>query len=197
MVFDVSDEKAIRAALSQDCWTGRWEGRYHGSPISIWVEGERGSRRVCFTARAGVRLYHGDGKLIREVMERIDDALRSEPKDVTEAWTPVQVEEPTTRRARSSSPARQARTVSGTRPHLMGHGLCRVLQWMGAHGFSIYDATNALEHHGLSAAISKKTISRAMDKGRNPERDGIEIATLPENVIEALVPFRDLARREG
>jgi hypothetical protein len=79
----------------------------------------------------------------------------------------------------------------------MGIGLCRVLNWMGAHGYTIYDALNALQHHGLADAVSKKTISRALDKGRHPERDGIEIIDMPEEVAAALAPFYLLAQREG
>lgn len=183
--------REIRLALKSNDWTGRWEGNHAGCPVAIWMEGARGSLRIRFTVRRGLRIYSAEDTQVSKVIERIDEICRLEYDKISEPYEELpapQIESHhTTPRPRSN----------GHRPTILGFGVCQVLQWMGAHGYNSFDASNALQHFGLSDAYSKKTISRAMDKGRNPERDGIKPVNLPEAVIEQLEVFRDLARRTG
>jgi hypothetical protein len=184
-------EREILAALKTNDWTGRWEGDHAACPVTIWMEGTRGSLRIQFTVRRGLRIYSGDDTQVRTVLRRIDGICRLEHHEIREPFEEVPAP-PIESHHHHARPHR-----NGHRPTLLGYGVCQVLQWMGAHGYNSFDATNALRHFGLSDSFSKKTISRAMDKGRHPDRDGIKPVSLPETVVEQLELFRDLARRAG
>jgi hypothetical protein len=186
------DERAILLALKENDWTGRWEGRYSGCAVAIWMTGTHGSLRITFTARRGLRLYKGEDTQVRLVLDRIETICKTDLDKIRREWyeelPALPVESHHTARLRKSS---------SSRPTLLGYGVCQVLQWMGAHHFNSFDAINALEHFGLSGSYSKKTVSRAMDKGRHPGRDGIKPVKLPDDVVLQLEAFRDLARKTG
>lgn len=194
MIFDYHDERVIREHLKENDWHGRWEGVRAACPIAIWIEGETGSLTVRFSARRGLRVYSGEDKLLRNTLDRLDTICRDDLKAIPERFEEIP-EEVKPHRAPRKTAAGTRRQTGGSRPKLAGFSLCDLLHWMGANQFSTFDATNAFHHLGLTC--SKNTITRAMAKGKSPERDGITLPELPDDVVATLMQFHDLARKTG
>lgn len=164
------DLAAIRRSIADG---GRWTGKIQGTPISIGIVGEYGNRG--YEALVDVKI---SGQRSRRRYRLFQGTL---PELAAELARPVYPAE-----YQPLPPAGKPRKLDASGAHLLGYAAADVLHWLGAHGFAVFDAMNALEHYGVTG-YDRRTVSRALANGH---RHPIE---LDDTAAQALEAFRGMA----